>query len=580
MTVCANRKGQTVSRELFSPHRTRVTGRRSRLYMTAALTLFLLTLTAFTVLPRPAGSEPAYASGVRVEISFDAGVRSEALTGRVYVAVSRERGRERRGQVMGPIWQAGETGVPLYGLNVEELQPGRSAVINGSVFGWPVESLDEIPPGDYWVQGFANVYTRFERADGHTVWMHMDQWEGQNWRNSPGNLYSEPQQITISGRGTTTIRLVCDQIVGPRPEPEETADVKIIKFESPILSAWWGHPIYIGATVRLPAGYDDHPDTYYPVNYVQGHFSTGAPRMPLEEQLAETWPEGDIPRFIYVNFQHPSPYYDDSYGVNSANNGPYGDAIMHELIPAVEERFRIIREPWARKLTGGSTGGWIALAYQVFYPDFFGGCWASCPDGVDFRGYQIVNIYADENAYFLDRDWMRIERPNRRSPDGNIRSMMKDENLYELVVGDHSRSGGQWDIWEATYSPCGSDGYPARIWDKRTGEIDREVAEYWRENYDLRYILERDWATLGPKLVGKIHVYCGDMDSYYLNNGVHFLHDFLESTTQPYYYGEVAFQPLAPHCWGPRGVEQLQLMTRHIEEWAPPEADLTSWRYR
>ncbi len=548
----------------------------------AAAAVTIMAAAAFPVPGEPAaaGRDSQAVRSVRIEISFSAEARSEPVTGRIYVALSRERGRERRGQVAGPIQQAGETGAPLFGLNVEDLRPGRPAVIDGSVFGWPVESLDALPPGEYWVQGFVNVYTRFARADAHTVWLHMDQWEGQNWRRSPGNLFSEPQQVTIDPRRDTTIRIVCDQVNPPLPEPEETDEVKIIKFESRILSAWWGHPIYIGATVRLPKGYDEHPDTWYPVNYIQGHFSTRAPGMPTDDQLAGIWPGEDIPRFFYVTLQHPSPYYDDSYGVNSENNGPYGDAIMTELIPAVEERFRIIREPWARKLTGGSTGGWIALAYQIFYPDFFGGCWASCPDGVDFRAYQIVNIYSDENAYFLDHGWMRIDRPNRRSPDGNIRSMMKDENLYELVVADHSRSGGQWDIWEATYSPCGPDGYPVRIWDKRTGEINSAVAAYWRENYDLRYILERDWAVLGPKLVGKIHVYVGDMDSYYLNNGVHFLHDFLESTTQPYYHGEVLFQPLAPHCWGPRGVEQLQKMVQHIEQWAPPEADLTSWRYR
>jgi len=528
--------------------------------------------------------EQADGPGLRFEISFAASAHPEPVTGRVYVAISRQRegGEMRRGTgtVTGPITRAGETGTPLFGKNVEDLQPGQPVTIDGSVFGHPIQSLDRIPSGEYWVQGFVNIYTKFVRADGHTVWLHMDQWEGQNWRRSPGNMFSQPQQVTIDQAAGGTIRLVCDRVIPPIPVPEETGDVKIIRFESGILSAWWGHPIYIGATIRLPKDYDEHPNVHYPVNYIQGHFSTRPPRAPDEEALAQEWPEGDIPRFIYVTLQHPSLYYDDSYGVNSENNGPYGDAIMQELIPAVEERFRIIRQPWARQLSGGSTGGWIAVAHQVFYPDFYGGCWASCPDPLDFHGYQIVNIYEDDNAYWLDQEWMRIERPNRRRPDGNINSMMKDENWYELVVGDKSRSGGQWDIWEATYSPVGPDGYPKRIWDKHTGEIDHEVAEHWRENYDLTYILERDWETLGPKLVGKLHIFMGDMDSYYLNNATHMLHRFLESTKAPYYQGEVVFQPLAPHCWGPRGIEALRLMTEHIEHYAPPQADLTSWRYR
>jgi len=542
----------------------------------AVRTISVVLLALLTGAPQITAQE----KGPVFTVSFANTVRTQPLTGRVYVAISHdERGRGRRGG-QGPVWQAGETGAPLFGRNVRDLRPDRPITFDEGVYGYPLADFGEIPPGAYWVQAFFNVYTEFERADGHTVWLHMDQWEGQNWRSSPGNLYSAPRKITIDPGVTDSIHLICDQVIPPLPELEETEYTKIVKIESRILSEWWGHPIHIGATVSLPQGYHDHPAVNYPVNYIQGHFSTRPPRMPTEAALTAEWPKGNVPRFIYVTLQHPSPYYDDSYGVNSENNGPFGDAIMQELIPAVEERFRIIREPWARKLSGGSTGGWIALAHQIFYPDFYGGVWASCPDGVDFRGYQIVNIYEDENAYWFDRGWMKIERPNRRSPDGNISSMMKDENWYELVVGDNSRSGGQWDIWEATYGPVDDDGYPARIWDKRTGGIDHEVAGFWRENYDLRYILERDWSVLGPKLVGKINVYTGDMDSYYLNNATHMLHDFLESTTAPYYQGEVVFQPLAPHCWGPRGVELLIKMVRHIEEYAPPGADLTSWRYR
>ena len=316
------------------------------------------------------------------------------------------------------------------------------------------------------------------------------------------------------------------------------------------------------------------------MNYSQGHFSTRAPGgFGSGGAFDALWLAEDTPRFLYVTFQHPSPYYDDSYAVNSANNGPYGDAIIQELIAAVEERFRVIREPWARKLSGGSTGGWEALALQIFHPDFFGGAWASCPDSVDFRAHQIVNIYSDDNAYFVNRGWTKVERPNQRTPDGNISSMMKDENWFELVSGDKSRSGGQWDIWEATFSPAAPDGYPVPIWDKRTGKIDKQVAAYWQEHYDLRAILERDWKTLGPKLVGKLNIYVGDDDSFYLDNGVELMEKFLESTKTPYYAGSVTYKRGAPHCWGPPAKELLDAMARHIERWAPVGADISSWRY-
>ncbi len=287
----------------------------------------------------------------------------------------------------------------------------------------------------------------------------------------------------------------------------------------------------------LPKDYDKHPDVRYPVNYVQGHFSLGAPGgFGRGGEFDRIWMAEDTPRFLYVTLQHPSPYYDDSYAVNSENNGPYGDAIIQELVPAVEKEFRAIGQPWARMLSGGSTGGWIAAAHQVFYPDFYGGSFASCPDSVDFSYHQIVDIYKDTNAYFFDKGWMTVERPNQRQPDGNVQSMMKDENHYEQVVGDHSRSGGQWDIWEATYSPVGPDGYPRRIWNKETGEIDKAVAEAWKK-YDLHEILRTNWTTLGPKLAHKLNIYVGDMDSFYLNDAVEKLNEFLQQGRQPEVHG-------------------------------------------
>ena len=520
----------------------------------------------------------------RFEVSFPASAHAGPITGRVYVALSRTNDGQRT-----PIDQTGETGVPLFAVNVANLAAGATAVIDAHAFGHPVQRLADIPKGEYWVQPFVNVYTKFMRADGHTVWLHMDQWEGQSWKRSPGNLYGTPLKIRFDPASRTLIKLVADKVIPPIVVPPDDDRVKRIKIQSQILSKWWGHPIYLGATVLLPKGYDEHPDVKYPVVYSHGHFGLGAPggfgrtaqgRGGARGQDFTTyWMADGTPRMILVTLQHPSPYYDDSYGVNSANNGPYGDAIMQELIPAVETKFRVLREPWARLLTGGSTGGWISLAHQVMYPDFYGGVWSLCPDGVDFRYHQIVNVYADTNAYWLDRGWMKVERPTQRRPDGNITAMMKDENWFELAVGDHSRSGGQWDIWEATYGPVGVDGYPQRIWDKRTGVIDKRVAAYWKDRYDLRNILETQWSTLGPKVADKINVYVGDADSYYLNMGVHLLDTFLRSTTSPKWTGEIVFQPMAPHCWGPSLPELLPKMAAQIDRRAPNGADLKSWRY-
>jgi len=523
--------------------------------------LVALILAGVAAAARTDASRQTTPAGPRIEITFSKAARAEAVTGMIYVAISRDAKRT-------PIEQASPTGSPLFSVFVDALAPGTPVAIDARATGHPVASLRDIPAGDYYLQPFVNVYTRFARADGKTVWLHMDQWEGQNWKRSPGNLYGDPIKMTFNPASSEPIRLIADKAIPPIQPPADTDQVKRIKIQSKILTNWWGHPIFLGATVLLPKGYDSQPDLHYPVNYEQGHFSLRAPGgFGSGGDFDKFWLADGTPRFIYITLQHPSPYYDDSYGVNSENNGPYGDAIMKELIPAVEERFRVIREPWARVLTGGSTGGWIAVAHQVFYPDFYGGTFASCPDSVDFRYHQIVDIYKDANAYFIDNGWMKVERPNQREPDGNIRGMMKDENRYELVVGDKSRSGGQWDIWEATYSPVGPDGYPRRIWNKQTGEVDRAVAESWRK-FDLRQILETNWATLGPKVAHKLHIYIGDMDSYYLNNAVEKLNEFLLKADNPKFTGEIVFQRRAPHCWGPRGADLMEKMAAHVERMA------------
>ena len=520
-----------------------------------------------------ATAQGAREAGPRVEITFSAGARAEPVTGMVYVAISRDNQRT-------PIEQASPTGVPLFSKYVENLAPGTPVTLTADDRGHPLRSLRDLPAGDYWLQPFVNVYTRFPRADGKTVWLHNDQWEGQNWKRSPGNVFGDPVKVTIDPKSDAPIRLAADKVIPPIQPPADTALVKRIKIQSDILTKWWGQPMYLGATVLLPKDYDAHPGVRYPVNYIQGHFSLGAPGgFGRNGEFDRVWLAADTPRFIYVTLQHPSPYYDDSYGVNSQNNGPYGDAIIKELVPAVEKQFRAIGQPWARLLSGGSTGGWIAAAHQIFYPDFYGGSFASCPDSVDFSYHQIVDIYKDANAYFIDKGWTRIERPNQRRPDGNIESMMKDENWYELVVGDKSRSGGQWDIWEATFSPAGSDGYPQRLWNKETGAIDRAVAEQWRK-FDLRHILETNWASLGLKIADKLHIYVGDMDSYYLNDAVEKLNEFLVKTQDPKFAGEVVFQRRAPHCWGPSAPDLLRKMEAQIRKVAPADADLTSWKYR
>jgi hypothetical protein len=480
-----------------------------------------------------------------------------------------------------PRLQIGRSGVPFFGRDVLDLQAGQSGIIDETDLGSPLESLRELPPGDYFVQGMVNLYSEFPRADGHTLWMHDDQWEGQQFQRSPGNLYSEVKNVHLDPEEGFDIELVAEHVIPPIPFPEDTEWVKRFRFQSPMLSEFWGRPIYIGATVLLPRDYD-RSEISYPVLFRQGHFSTGAPLgFRVGDDLYQEWMKDDFPRVIVVTFQHPTPYFDDSYVVNSVNVGPYGDAIMDELIPEVEKRFRTIREPWARWLDGGSTGGWESLALQIFHPDFFGGVWSYCPDPVTFTNVEGINVYEDENAFYKVMGWRKVPTVNSRDTDGTMRMTSQQRNYYELAKGTKGRSGEQLDIWSAVYGPQGEDGYFKPLFDKRTGQIDPSVARYWRENYDLLEYMKRNWSWLGPKIQDKIHVYIGDMDTYRLEQAVFQMEDWMKTTENPHYPGFFMYGDGQPHCWmGPVTMaERLKEMAMHGLRHKPETTTTPWWEY-
>ncbi len=516
---------------------------------------------------------------LQFKLSFPSSIHTEAVTGRVFVVITKSGLEE-------PRLQAGSwmNSVPFFGKDIDQMKPGEVVVIDNSVLGFPPKCLSEIPAGDYFVQGLINIYTEFHRSDGHVIWAHMDQWEGQQFNKSPGNLYSEAQSVHLDPAKGYTVELSLDKVIPPIEVPEDTEWVKRIKIQSQLLSEFWGHPIYLGATVLLPYGYDTHPDVYYPVHYIQGHFSLQPPHHFKEgTKFFKIWTGEGFPRMVAVTFQHPCPYFDDSYAVNSANCGPYGDAIMTELIPAVEEKFRIIRKPYARVLSGGSTGGWEALALQAFHPDFFGGAWIFNPDPIDFRFYMLTNIYTNKNAFFMEFGWLKPERPLMRDVRGQVLVTLRQMSQMEAVLGSKGRSGQQLDIWQAVYGPVGDDGYPKPLWDKLTGEIDHEVAQSYKKRYDLRNYIQNSWSWLGPKLVGKLHFICAEMDNYYLNQAVYEMANFLEKTKNPYYAGTIQYgRPRKGHIWSPYGWNSGNLtraLAEHITNNAPKGEDNDRWKY-
>ena len=459
------------------------------------------------------------------------------------------------------------------------------------------------PPGTYNVQAVLHVYETFRRADGQVLKLPMDDGEGQEWSRSPGNLFSKPKQVAFDARSAFPLDLT--EVIPPIPVPPDTKYVRRISVESALLSRFWGRPVSLRAIVLVPEGFDESPQQRYPVAFLQGHFPAGfrsfretppdaaaqgeaRRRQDNAYRFFQEWSSGRLPKMLVVLTQHATPYYDDSYGVNTANMGPYGDALTQELYPELERRFRAIGAPWARVLFGGSTGGWMTLAQQVFYPDYFGGAWGFCPDPVDFHAFGLVNLYEEKNAYFDVGPFGRLPKPLGRLGDGRLLTTMEDFSHQENVLGARGRSGGQMDAFHAVFGPVGPDGLSGSALETESGEIDPVVASYWREHYDLTAILKRDWPTLGPKLVGKLHVTMGTKDTFYLDDAAHLLEEFLEGTRRPgqgpYWGGSIEYGDNEPHCYVgkiPAGqtleMYYLPIFAAHMKAMAPEGADVTSW---
>jgi len=573
--------------------------------------LALGALSVFPVCGLAEQSAGGQGSGLHFAVALPASLPSDSVTGRVFLFVARSGDVEPRFQTQN---------VSIFGVDIHGSKAGDAAVIDASVPGFPEHTLGDLPAGDYWVQALLNVYTEFHRSDGHVIWAHMDQWDGQNFKMSPGNIFSEPQKVHLDPHATAEERIVLSKINPPYDPPVDTDWVKHVKIESKLLTQFWGRPMYIGATVLLPKGFDSNPGAHYPTIYLQGHFSLGAPfsfdpspekpggktwaelrkawiashprewakghlNMPEPPQNArpnaqndgalpcvegghafyESWVSDDFPRMIAVTFQHPTPFFDDSYAINSANCGPYGDAIMKELIPYLESHFRSIPKPYARVLAGGSTGGWETLALQIYHPEFFGGAWSFYPDPVDFHRYYGVDLYNDENAF--------ANRSGRTF--AGVADMLKGFGQVGTVTGMEDGPLQWWD-----YTPPGPDGTPLPVWDLSTGKIDHAVVKFMIEhNYDLRDYLERNWTRIGPQLVQKLHVFVGDDDDGYENLAVYLFEDYLENTQNPYYDGSFTYgRPLKGHGWMPiTSAELVRTMAKFIADHAPPDAPTRDW---
>jgi hypothetical protein len=566
---------------------------------------------------------PRLGEAQTITVSFPAARSAKPLDGRVLLLVSNDPAaltdpdREPRNQI-----NDSPKSQMIFGVTVDGWKPGEPLTIGDNAVGYPRASLKDIPAGDYTIQAVLNVYETFHRADGKTIKLAPDRGEGQHWNLAPGNLLSKPKLVHI-GPGAKAIAISLDGVISPIPPEPDTKYIRHIRIQSALLTKFWGTPMYLSAVVLVPEGFDQHPEAHFPLIISHDHFVSdmnsdlrttppdpnlkpdyserfhlaGYNRIMQEEAYKnyQTWIAPGTPRFLIVKLQHANPYYDDSYAVNSANVGPYGDAIETELIPAIEKQFRGIGQGWARFVYGGSTGGWESLAVQLFYPDHYNGAFVACPDPVDFHAYMTTDLYKQDNIFYLEGANKTIDQPAMRDYLGHTLITVRDNIAYEAALGDHGRSGEQFDIWQAVYSPVGENGYPQPIFDKTTGKIDHTTAEYWREHYDLDAKLQREWNTLGPEVQGKLHIYVGSDDTYFLNDAVYLMEDFLKQTGTPGhgvpYEGEVTYGPRAEHCWNgdpnkPNWYTRLHYdqmyvpkILERIQKTAPAGADLTSWRY-
>jgi hypothetical protein len=494
-------------------------------------------------------SETNEANGLRFDITVAAGILEKPQNGRLFVVLGKAPQPEPRMM----IGRTGMDAAPVFARDVTEFLNGKTGVIDDSCVAFPIAGLSKLPAGDYFIQALFDY-----NIDLKSV-------------NSPGNLYSAVQRVALDPNKGGVIKIELTRKIADEQLPADTESVKFVKLKSELLSQFHARPIYLRAGVILPKDFDKDPSRKYPLRvHVGGYGSrfTNVQRMMSQGAgFYGAWNDDATPKMILLHVDGDGPF-GDSYQVNSANNGPYGDAVTRELIPYIEQKFRGIGEPYARVVDGGSTGGWVSMALQVFYPDFFNGTWSYCPDGLDFRGFQLINIYRDKNAYV---NQYGFERPSNRDLNGETKFTMRHECQMENVLGagdSWAMSGEQWGAWNATYGPRGADGRPKALWNPKTGEIDQSVVEHWKK-YDLRMVLEQNWVTLAPKLKGKINIWVGEADNYFLNNAVHMIDDFLAKAS-PAIEARIFYGAGKGHCWlGLTERQMIDEMAARIEKSRP-----------
>ena len=434
----------------------------------------------------------------------------------------------------------------IFATNLSDFNPASEIVLNQDK-EWTSTidySFKDIPEGEYFIQA---------------LW---DQDTLESGINAPGNIYSLQQKINMEDK--TSIDFQLEKII-PESELIEHELVKEVNFKSDTLSAWWNKSMTLKASVLLPSQYDKSKT--YPIRYNVAGYGGRYTRVEnlIDDNEFMTWWNSDAsPQIINVFLDGEGPF-GDSYQMDSENSGPYGHALIYELIPHIENLYRGTTSSKTRFVDGCSTGGWVSLGLQLYYPEQFNGAFSYSPDAVEFENYQLINIYKDKNAFVNEFGY---SRPCLRNVDGEPMVSMQKFVAFENVLGRSNTyldSGDQFGSHTALYSPKGDRGLPKPLFDPISGDIDEEVAEHWKK-YDFKIYAEQNWESLGPKLQDKIYIWMGDMDHFYLNMATRKFSEFLDSTQNPKSDAIIEFEPNAGHCSRFNHKRVLEQMQKRLED--------------
>ncbi|PCJ46037.1 MAG: hypothetical protein COA74_14490 [Gammaproteobacteria bacterium] len=337
--------------------------------------------------------------------------------------------------------------------------------------------------------------------------------------SSPGNIYSAPIALTSSAHKSLDLSVVATKVIDQdsplqKSKPPETEQLKLFSRQSQLLSEFFEQDYSVNVAVRLPKEWASNSEKKWPVLY----YISGMGGNELEFLRLVKGREAYFDKMITVSVDAMN-YGGHSVFADSANTGPWASMLLNEIIPHVDSTYRGVGAE-QRYLTGISSGGWSSLWLQVKYPTDFSGVWSFVPDPVDFRDFQRINLYSSNQNFYVDS--LGEDRLVARTSKGKVLIKSRDFISLETALGE----GGQIRSFEYVFSPRGEDGMPIDFFDRQTGEINRQVIEAWKP-YDIRLYLKKNWSIIKDNLSGKLNIYGGEKDNFFLEGAVRLLKEQL-----------------------------------------------------